>query len=403
MTTLLEDLRQAATVPAPRNFSPGVIFSGGTPSVITTPPIEAVESEEEWLEAVRNMGVYLPENHTLVLVEAAFAGSSAAWHRDPEDKGAEHTAYTKPTSRWSYKFRVVPRSMRDDTDLAAMMKEAARKVRARKPLAVTTADTTMVINLSDFQVGKVDELGGSAALLERSESALQAVLARVKQMKPSEILLTDPGDSTEGFNSAPNADRVNDLDETEALRVWRRIFWRWISELAKFGVPMRVVSVPSNHCQNRRGKQALGPVKDDWGLDAISVMADMAAVNPEAYEHVEFVVPREYDQHVTLTLAGGKVLSVAHGHQVNTPNQLTDWAKKQGRREIGLSDIVVVGHFHHLRVTAYGDRQWLFVCPTMDNGSSWYTPSSGEQSDPGVLTFMVDTTGWRDLYVAWAV
>jgi hypothetical protein len=33
----------------------------------------------------------------------------------------------------------------------------------------------------------------------------------------------------------------------------------------------------------------------------------------------------------------------------------------------------------------------------MDPGSSWYTPSSGEQSDPAILTFDVDEYGWRNL------
>ena len=400
MTQMLDDLREAATPPPPRNFSPGVVFAGGKPSVVTTPPIEAVESEEQWLEAVRNMGVFIPEGHTLMLIEAAFAGSSAAWHRDRDDRGAKHTAYTAPSNRWSYKFRVVPRTSRDDLDVKAMMAEAARAVRKRK--ALVAVGGTMVVNLADFQVLKVDELGGTAELLERSEVALAKVKDRIRRMKPAEIVLVDNGDSTEGFNSAPNADRVNDGDETEGLRIWRRTFWRWISELAAFGIPMTTIAVPSNHCRNRRGKNAVGPTKDDWGLDTLSIMRDMAGVNPEAYGHVEFIVPREYDEHVTLTLVDGKVISFAHGHQVNQPNQLAEWAKRQGRREVGLSDIVVVGHFHHLRVQAYGDKQWLFVCPTMDNGSSWYTPSSGEQSDPGVLTFMVDENGWRDLFVAWA-
>ena len=401
MTALLDDLRAAvSTPPSPRNFAPGVIFAGGTPSIVTTPPIEAVESEEEWIQAVRDMGVYLPEGYTLVLVEAAFAGSSAAWHRDPEDKGAKHTAYTKPSSRWSYKFRVVPRSSRDDLDVKAMMAEAARKVRTRKPLVATGG--TMVINLADFQVGKVDELGGTAEMLERSETALSLVKARIRKLKPAELVLADNGDSTEGFNSAPNAARVNDLQETEALRVWRRTFWRWISELAAYGLPMTVLSVPSNHGRNRSGKAELGPVDDDWGIDTLSIMRDMAGVNPEAYGHLTFIVPRKHEEHVTLTLADGKVISFHHGHKAASVNALTDWAKKQGRGEIGLSDLLVVGHHHHLRVTAYGDRQWLFVCPTMDGGSSWFTPSSGERSDPGVLTFMVDENGWRDLYVAWA-
>jgi hypothetical protein len=60
-----------------------------------------------------------------------------------------------------------------------------------------------------------------------------------------------------------------------------------------------------------------------------------------------------------------------------------------------------VGHFHHLVVEAFGDMQWLFICPTMDNGSSWFTPSSGERSEPGILTFSVDARGWFDFEPIW--
>jgi hypothetical protein len=41
------------------------------------------------------------------------------------------------------------------------------------------------------------------------------------------------------------------------------------------------------------------------------------------------------------------------------------------------------------------------ISPTMDGGSSWFQ-YSGERSEPGVLSFMVDADGWRDLHVAWA-
>jgi predicted phosphodiesterase len=69
---------------------------------------------------------------------------------------------------------------------------------------------------------------------------------------------------------------------------------------------------------------------------------------------------------------------------------------------VGLADILLVGHFHHLRVETYGDSQTMFVAPSMDGGSGWFTNTAGESSRPGVLTFMVDGEGWRDMHVAWA-
>lgn len=402
MTQLLDDLKQAATPAPPRDFAPGVIYSGGMPSQITTPAVEALEGQDDWDAAVKAMGIILPEGFTLQLVEAQYAYNAAAWKRDPEDRGRKDTAYTAPSHLWRYKFKVVLKSLRADPDLHKLQREATKKI-AGRALKVFDPMSTMVINLADFQTGKTDERGGTAELIERSEKALALVLERIKRLRPAEILLIDNGDSTEGFESSPNAERTSDLQQTEQIRVWRRIFWRWIEALSRLRLPMKVISVPSNHCSVRRGKNNLGPAGDDWGLEVLSQVADMASTNPERFGHIEFIEPAtKHDQHVTLTLIGGKILSAAHGHQASSPNTLVDWAKKQGRSSIGLSDIVVVGHFHHLRVVTYGDNQTLVVCPTMDPGSSWFTPSSGERSDPGVLTFMVDSSGWHSLDVAWA-
>lgn len=399
MTSLLDDLRQAAAPALPKGITPGIVYSGAQPTEVTTPWIEEkLETPDDYAEYMASLGVPVPPGKRLELVEAKF--NQAAWHRDAQDKGAKDTAYTAPM--WLYRFKVVDDIVAAlNLDLEALLKDARRAART-KPVKTLTAGVTKVINLADFQSGKTDKRGGTEELLLRSEIALGDILSQTRKQKPEEILLVDNGDSTEGFESAPNADRTNDLQQTEQIRVWRRIFWRWITAFADLGIPMKVIAVPSNHCRVRRGKAALGHLHDDWGLEVLSQVADMASVNPERFSHVEFLRPADHEEHVTLTLVGGKVISFAHGHQANSPNAVVDWAKGRSPRNIKLSDIVVVGHFHHLRVVSFGERQWLFICPTMDAGSAYFTASSGEDSDPGVLTFLVDEYGWREVYVSWA-
>ena len=401
--SLLEDLRRAAApAPAPA-WKPGVVFAGRQPSEIITPDLPAMESEEEWEAAVAAMGVPLPKDHTLVLVEAQYAYShnEAAWKRDPEHRGQKDTAYTGENTvhRWRYKFRVVPKSTFRDEDIAALM-HAAKKAKRGKPLTTRTGGS-MVISLADFQAGKVDILGGTAELLERNEFALAEKVAEVKLRRPAQIVIVDPGDSTEGFESAPNANRTNDLSMTQQIRVWRRILWRWIETMSKLTEDLVVISVPSNHCRVRAGKNALGDALDDWGIEAIAQVSDIAEANPEAYGHVSFHIPEEHMEYVLFTLADGKVLGVVHGHQKSSPDALPAYIKANSKGGIGRADIVVCGHFHHLRVIAFGYNQWLIVSPTMDGGSSWFD-ASGERSEPGVVSIMVDDRGWRDLHVAWA-
>lgn len=393
--SLLGELKQAATPAPPKNFQPGVIYEGRVPSQITTPPLPAMDSEAEFVKAVRDLGYPLPEGYTLMLVEMQMAQHENFWTR--ENQGED--AVTKPSASWRYRFKVVPLSLRSDEDLAALMAEAKAAGPNRQGPYAGDQKLTRVVSLADFQVGKVDELGGTAELLARSEAALDEILDECYGY--DEIVILDPGDSTEGFESAPNADRMNDLSQTEQIRVWRRILWRWIEALAPLAPEVKVVGVPSNHCRVRRGKNAMGDALDDWGIEVIAQVSDIAKANPEVYGHVQFVIPQEHQEHVLVTLIGGQVLGVVHGHQKSSPAQLPGWIKSTGRRGLAQADIVVAGHFHHLEVVAFGDQQTLFVCPTNDNGSSWFTPSSGERSRPGVLHFCVDDKGWRDLQVCW--
>lgn len=404
--SLLAELKKAATPAAPPNFRPGVTFQGRTPSEIVTPPLPAMETEAEFEKAVRDLGYPLPEGMTLVLVEMQMAQHEALWHRDPAEReggGLEGSgeAYTAPSCSWRYRFKVVPKGSRQDEDIAVLMAEAKAASPVNFPQRRPIGVTSEVINLADFQVGKTDELGGTAETLARSEAALADVLRALEMDMVDQIVLVDPGDALEGFESAPNADQTNDLSLTEQIRVWRRILWRWIDALAPLVPDLVVIGVPSNHCRVRRGKNAQGHALDDFGIEAIAQVSDIAQANPDRYGHIRFIIPEEHQEHVLFTLVGGQVLGVAHGHQKNSPAQLTGWVKSTGRRGLAQADIVVVGHFHHLVVEAFGDQQWLFVCPTNDNGSSWFTPSSGERSEPGILTFRVDRRGWYGLRPIW--
>lgn len=397
---LLEELRRAAEPPAPPNFKPGVIFEGQRPSMITTPPLPAMETAEEFEKAVRDLGYPLPQDCTLVLVEMQIAQHEAFWKRDPADKGKRDSAYTAPSNSFRYRFKVVPKSARHDEDIAVLMAEAKA---AKPPLPAPRGmnKTSKIIALADFQIGKQDELGGTAETLARSEAALAEMIFDLTENPVDELVILDPGDSTEGIDSAPNALGTNDLHHTEQIRVWRRILWRWIEALSPLAPKVVVIGVPSNHCRNRRGKNALGSALDDWGIEVIAQVSDIAAANPAAYGHIQFVVPEEHQEHVLYTLVGGKVLGVAHGHQKGSAGALAGWIKATGRRGLQQADIVIVGHFHHLVIEAFGDEQWLMICPTNDNGSSWFTPSSGERSEPGVLTFSVDARGWFRLLPIW--
>lgn len=303
--------------------------------------------------------------------------------------------------KFSFKRRVnQSEAARLAPDLDDLHRAVKRIKRTAPPVALGGAKTVVGV-VADPQIGSTGERGGTEATLMRLEASLAEFDRYVRRQKPDEIVLVDAGDSIENFENAAMQERTNDLQLTEMLRVWRRTYWSWIELASSLAPSVKVVSVPSNHCRVRRGKAEVGPPNDDFGIETLTTLADMARLLPDKYGHVEFYAPGQESESVAIPTLGGKVLGFAHGHQATRPEGLVTWLNGQaaGRTPIGLADIVVFGHFHHLRVDTWGDDRWLFIAPTSDNGSAWFRNQSGKESAPGVLAFTVDPQGWSNLHV----
>lgn len=260
-------------------------------------------------------------------------------------------------------------------------------------------DLTNVGVLADLQVGKTNHRGGTEELLARVNESLEAWTDQILLQRPAEIVLLDAGDPIENFESAGEQERTNDLGLTEQIRVWRRIFWKYVERAASLAPVVHVAAVGSNHGRVRRGKAALGHASEDYGIEVLAQISDMAAVNPDKYGHVKFWTPGKFDESLALQLAGGKTLGLVHGHQVSRATALDGWWAKQshGRGPVADADILVAGHFHAFHVLPSGADRWIFVAPTSDNGSAWFRNISGKENAPGVLSFAVDPLGWRGM------
>jgi len=346
----------------------------------------------------------LPEGARLVLEKASFNPNT--WVRRTETmeiNGIERKRPATTEPGWFYKFKVIydGRAL-PDTDLAVLIKAAKKEPKIELPKR-SRKKTTKVINLGDLQAGKVDLLGGTPELMRRLDYVKRQIIRDTKEQRPDEIFLADVGDILEGFESAPNADRTNDLSQTQQLRIVRRILFEWVEALQPLTPRLHVLGVPSNHCHVRRGKQRMGDPLDDYGIENIHAVADICAANKVRFKNVDFQIPRDHEEAIGVEALGGKILGFAHGDQMNSPEQAEMYLAKQarGRTPVGHADILNIGHWHHLKITTTGDDRWVFVNPTMDNGSAWHTNKTGDASRPGVTTYMVDSRGWYDLRMAW--
>ncbi|MGW2550117.1 hypothetical protein [Streptomyces sp. NPDC001635] len=383
----------------PRGWEEGVRYEPGGTMVVTAPPAETPPAgEADWRERVEEMGLAIPDGFRVRLVEARH--DPAAWHRDAQGEDA----VTRAVWRCRYLIEPARPAWMSVDDVDALVRDAMR--RRRKPrTAVDTADRALVVVYADAQAGKVGRDGGTPELIARIADRFDRLDDHIRDLKsvgraPTVAYWADAGDCVEGFENTTQQAFTNDLTLTEMIRVHRRVTFEGLDRLAgRFG---RVVAATcgSNHGRVRRGKDAVGPPVDDWGIEVMSQVADAYARNQDAYGHVSFVVPERWRDTVSLDVAG-TIVGLAHGHQYPRPEKAGDWWRAQtfGRQPVADAQILITGHFHHFRAQQLGNGRLHIQAPTLDSGSDWYTVRSGEVSQQGLLVFSVTPDGWDDLRI----
>ena len=120
---------------------------------------------------------------------------------------------------------------------------------------------------------------------------------------------------------------------------------------------------------------------------------DIFKGNPIYKDRIKFVIP-ENELSVTLEI-DGVVCTLIHGHQArsggtNAQAKAKKWLADQSLSRSGIadSDILLMGHYHFFSAFETSDRL-IVQAPTLDNGSEWFENTSGDQSNPGILTMII--------------
>lgn len=380
---MLENLKPAEKVQAPPKFRPGVEFDGHE-GTATTP---GYESE--------------PQNFNEFLVDAGF---------DPD------TIDVIPpvrTSRWQQQkdgeliwltsYRFTFRRKSSGIDLPLLLSEAQKKL--GKPKLAKPEPRALVVLWSDLQVGKVDFRGDSVALLERVALTQERLVDQIKREKPEQVIFADLGDTVENFYNAnaPQQMMTNDLSIMEQVDLATTLAYQTMKRIAEYVPTITYASVGSNHCQFRMNGKAVGKPTDDWG---VFIGRQIARLSQEAGHGWKFVELQPHDESLAIDVFGDgfHILGLAHGHQARRPDMMATWWRQQafGNQPVADANVLVHGHFHHLRVTELastrrGTSRFLVMAPTMDNGSNWFRLVAGEEAVPGLATLIlekgVDFTG----------
>ena len=254
-------------------------------------------------------------------------------------------------------------------------------------------DTTPVVCLADFQVGKGASGGGTEDTVRLVRRALHDIAQDLSgPASYRRIILADVGDSTEGFWNVAAQAQTNDLSLTDQIRTVQRLYAEAVRLLAPLCESLYYVAVPSNHCAVRVGpgknSRANAP-DDDFGIMISKNLGDILEDRPD-FDHVEFFRPEKWEEAVTVDAADGTRIGFTHGHLAGSQSKVPGWFRDLafGRRS-GLYDarILVHGHWHNFAVSQVGDARWIISCPSADRGSDWWTNVSGDSTKPAILTF----------------
>jgi hypothetical protein len=383
----------------PKGWEPGYTWDGSA-GVLTTKPL--VDRPRQWDEFIRDAG--LDPVDVEVIEPVNVRGWDANMGRDPVSG--------EVTTRRMHYYRLNLRrraslALPDLPTVMRLAKAAARRTAKTPPDELP--ERAVVAVFADPQTGKVASRGGTEQLIARYAETMQRFGNYIADANAQEGVWLDAGDAVESFENTLEQQQTNDLSLMSQVDVATALEFDGIDLMCKLLPRVVAAGVGSNHCRWRQGKANMGTPADDWGLHMLrQVHRWTRKLAAEQYSHLSVLVPQKHDETLAIDVCG-QIIGLAHGHQVARPNMIPDWWSRQthGGQPIGDADILVTGHFHHLRVEPVGRNphtnrsRWWLQAPTLDNGSDWFRHHKGYDSDPGFLVFTVTrgSSGWDNLRI----
>jgi predicted phosphodiesterase len=278
-------------------------------------------------------------------------------------------------------------------DLKPLIDSAMRHKPSKK---IFSGEATLTVALADWQIGKADH-GGVEATIKRIIDSRDALIQRAKDLRKigrpiGHLNVLWTGDSIEGcIGHYPSQTFSIELDRRDQVKVTRRLLVDSLQAWSKHFESITVAAVAGNHGENRLNGKAFTGVQDNDDLAIVEQASEILAANPDAFGHVRFAIARDA---ISATIpSAGWIIGLTHGHMAraagNTEAKLRRWWEGQaaGRQPIGDADILVTGHYHHIRVADWGGCMWL-QAPAMEGGSEWWRVATGQVSQIGMLSFV---------------
>ena len=274
-----------------------------------------------------------------------------------------------------------------------------KEIKNHKPhKKVIAGDSTLVVALSDWQLGKSDGRG-TKMITKRILKMIDDFKVHVEELKSNghkidDLYIIGLGDIVEGCEGHYAMQTFSvDLDMRNQVRLAWTLLLKCLEEWAPLFNSITVSCVPGNHGEVRKNGKAFTTFGDNWDVHVFEILEAILSQNKKAYGHVEFEIPN--DELVMVTKIRGNKFVFAHGHQFRAGGAVSfdkqkKWLALQSLAQLPADgcDVLLSGHFHHM--SAVQEYNTLFLqAPSMDGGSRWAENTHALVSDPGTLTCLV--------------
>ena len=359
----------------PSGWQPGLDTERG---VIVTQPL--AEAPSDWDAILREL---LPEGFDTSQYQ--IDGSTVevrAWDGNVGGGELKRFYYFKARIR----KRVADLDAVDIDDILA----AAKKARPRQ-VGDGTNDRTYFIQITDLQAGQADG-DGVEGMVARALQIPQLVREDIESLKKagkpvSSIFVPMTGDLVEGISGWYEMQTFSvTLDRREQTKLVRRLVSEILIDIASLGLPVHVAVVPGNHGENRQNGKAYTTLGDNDDVAVIEQIAEAFKLSGK-FEHVTFSFPAVNRLSLTVEILG-HVVGLTHGHLTRAGSSPVDkirnWFKNMAaiKDPVGDSDILFVGHYHHLILMQLIGDLVLVMGGALCDASDWFSQSLGLVSDP---------------------
>ena len=307
-----------------------------------------------------------------------------------------------------YAFKAVIRRRSAKKD--KFVKELMAQIKRKKPVKVSqdVGEHAYVFCCADWQFGKSEYRAdwGVDETVEYIRQGIVKAKQNIKDLKKQgtvidEIYIIGLGDLIENCWGFFDHQAFNvELTRTEQEQVARHMVLEVLDGLLALAPKIVIGGVAGNHSEYRSAKGQVATTRlDASDLTIFQIVGEIIS-GRERYKHVKTVIPDEF--YLMLDIKGKRV-GFYHGHisggGSGAEGKLIKWWSNQAmaRLPMGTCDLLVTGHFHHLRVLTERGRTWI-QSPSLDT-SVELEARLGLTTSHGILTFTVSSAGWDNLRI----